>query len=564
MNQNRNTMNKKKGPAKKKKVSGAQRSNWQDKLADAEKDKGQRDERAKTKFEGSRHMDVTNHPTWYFKSEAVLKDVASYSYGRPLGSDLRYWEHKTFNVDKRFVSALCTSVPGLMTINLGILPGVSKDGQSPVNLGMQNAYTFVRYKNSGHANYDAPDLGMYYLTMDSIYTCWNWEKRIYGEASTYSATNRYKARAYAAAEGVDYDDLCANLCDFRAYLNMAAERISAFCVPASFTYMVRHSWLFTNIFKDADTTKAQEYMYVPDYFYKYEEVASEKGGMLSPVNVLHDYKWSPDNSTNLLKVKDLIELLNSLIDAAMMSEDIGIMSGDVLKAYERGGLFTLSPIDPDYKVEAAYDRQVLSQIENAEVWYQDTNLASFAVTQDPDTNWILCQPQFTIGTTSINKGSYLNFHWENPTPEDVIEATRLKFATNFTVSRSYATLESCGSEVALKCTVYFYAQSDQLNSKAADFATQHLYCQILPSQLILQNHDIPNKRYLQEMMQQLWLWNAFDWAPAFQVAATDAETNLDTYYWPDMWDWDVYTSLDQGDIEAMHLLALQSEFNVPN
>lgn len=288
-----------------------------------------------------------NDPQWYFKDSQILADVASFSFNKPLGS--RLYINRQLSNPQSVNSVALETVPGLMTMHIAPSIGVSRDAQSPANLAAVNVYSYVRYKNSGASNYDAPDLMLYLIAMDSVYACWNWLKRIYGFASTYSQLNRYEPRAYMLANGVDIDDVTANLADFRGWLNVAANRISAFCVPATMTYNVRHSWLFSNVYKDSNTRKAQQYMYVPAYFYLYDEATTPKGGILKTIKVL-----GSDNpyDMTLLKVSDLKTILDTMLNALSYAEDIGIMSGDILKAYGEGGLFTVSTFEADYRVEA--------------------------------------------------------------------------------------------------------------------------------------------------------------------------------------------------------------------
>lgn len=561
MNKKTNNTNKNYGKgssAKKNFNKGAKKGKYQEAATPREKERADFDTSSPhTKFPSSR---IGNDPKWYFKDEKILQDVASFSYSTPLGVDIR--DYMTYaptggsSSAPSYLTGGLTTIPGVMAIQLAPVPGIAVDAQDPVNLAAQNIYTFIRYKNSGHANYDAPDLMLYLLAMDSAYTMWNWMKRIYGYTSTYSQVNRYKPRAYAAADNVDLDDVYLNLADFRAYLNMAAGRLSAFCVPAVMTYMVRHSWLFSNIWTDAETRKAQNYMYVPSFYYQYDETSSPKGGKLVAKNILYT------KPSKLYTVNDLISMLDGIINALQYSEDIGIMSGDILKAYGEGSLFTVSTFDADYRVDAAYHRGVLSQIENsmpATVLYQHATLSSFDIVQDPNTNYIKFQPtaSWTAGQVNERLGYHLNFHWDNPTAEDVIEATRLMWTGAQTSTGIKIT--SCGSEIPLSCDIYYYAQADSISVPYSQGAALSLkkfgFRQAIEVQYKGSDVDLPT------LAMQVWLSVAFDWCPEWREYYTAG--NNDTYILPPVKDWDVYTLVDNANIDALNLLALLSEFNVP-
>lgn len=511
------------------------KNNLQDRFADREFQKGEQAEEGKW---GARHtisQAGNNDPKWYFKDQRLLSDVASYSFSHPLGNPIKVDE-----VSLR--SAFDFGVPGVMGIEIGITPGVSRDAQSPINLAAVDMYSFVRYKNSGASNYDPTDLMMYVIACDSLYTCWNWMRRIYGYASTYSQVNKYKPKGYALLDNVNLQDIYSNLADFRAYLNMAANRISSFACPAVFTYTLRHSWLFSNIFTDADTIKAQEYMYVPSYFYKFEETASAQGTSLTAVPI-HDV-------TTPFTFQSLKTLLDGMILAMSYSEDAGIMSGDIIKAYG-SSLFTLSSIDADYVVSAGYSKEVLSQIENIVFTPKgSTTLSTFNITQDVNRNIIVFHPTLVgTGATSPDNTHYLNFHWDNPTPEDVIVATRLNCVSTLNADGSL-TLESCGSEVAFNVQVVGL----QKTGSGYDIAINTNYNVAVLDDLTWET--------VQAFLNYIWTYIAFDWAPPIELPVVT--TNQGLMHSNPLRDYDNFTYLSLDNYIAMNELALLSEFNIPN
>lgn len=536
---------KKQSGGKRKSRRGSEKNNFQDKFADREFEKGFKDGK---KFGGGVCVrDTNNDPKWYFKDPKVLADVASFAFAHPLGDNMHFYQNEPGQVAA--MPQVCTAVPGLMYISIGMTPGISVDAQSPLNLAAQDIYSFVRYRNSGGSNYDPPDLMMYLLGMDSLYAAWNWMKRIYGYASTYSQMNKYKPRAYAVAERVNLDDIYAHLADFRAYLNMAASRIAAFAVPAVMTYNIRHSWLFSNIFKDSGTTKAQEYMYVPAYFYMFQETASTGGTSLTPYGGLKS-----TSETDLWTFESLRTMLNNMINAMQYSEDAGIMSGDIIKAYG-SNLFTLTSFDADYKVEAAYSKEVLTQIENCAVLRSSTtDSAQFNITQDPNTNYIKFQPTVNHAAVPVGRGRYLNFHWDNPSPEDVVVATRLMYTGMPATDPTQTVLTSVGSEFADDWGVVTLGYPK--TGIGAPAMTR------FPADFSFSGKNSAANEWTQ-FLANIWIWCSFDWAPAVIVSAADAD-DTQLAVTPEMKDWDIYTRLDNNDVEALNTLALLSEFNLPN
>lgn len=537
------------------------------------------------KFDGGEDFTYrSNSPQWYFKDKQTLDAVASFSYATPLGSDLLPTEVYDTGA-KETLSGFTAAVPGLMSIDVGLTPGIADNAQDPVNLAAQNVYSYVRYKNSGGKNYDAPDLMLYLLTLDSIYACWSWLKRIYGYTSTYSQVNKYKPKAYAMADKVDLDDIYAHLADFRAYINMTADRISAFCVPATMTYNVRHAWLFSNIFTDSDAMKPQEYIYVPSWFYQYDEVTSSKGGQLIAVDVNYTKTAA---GMKLKTFADLRKLMDDLINAAMYSEDIGVMSGDILKAYGEGNLFKLSRIDADYRIESVFDKAALSQIENANTWFTHyvgkatglVPISTWNVTQDPNTNYLKFRPTFTSEApleVDCPIGAYLNFHWSNPTPEDVIEATRLSWTGEIAGDNKTFTLTSVGSEIVMATSIYVFMQTQDYTQPYVRYAPMKIVEMPCNGRTEADSGFVGGwqpwfhvgtvsadmERQGTDLLAFLWNWMAFDWAPAIMLRVdNDIEGTVTDF--PFFREWANYTVLGYSNVTALNTLAILSEFNVPN
>lgn len=530
--------------------------------------------KAKDKFP-NRKLDSRNDPQWYFKDPQILRDVASFSFETRLGSNYHFDKTESSNF------GCITSVAGVMAFELAPTPGVAETAQSPLNLAATNVYSFVRYKNSGAVNYDAPDLMMYLQAMDSIYASWNWMKRVYGIASTYSQTNAYAPRAWMEANMIDMDDIISNLADFRAFLNIKASEISAFCVPATMTYNIRHSWIFSNIYKDSDTNKAQTYIFVPSYFYQYSEATADTGAQLIPKpiwlnQVEHTINHSATSKAAYLTFDKLKAYMNELLEAVNYSEDIGIMSGDILKAYGEGGLFKVSSFDPDYRVEPVYSKEVLSQIENMTIMLHGSKRtnntltpAQFTINQDPNANIIKFKPSgFKYSDVHIEEWerTYLNFHWENPTPEDVMVATRLSACFQAsTETPGTSEVVSCGSEIVIDAWMYRMGIPGAWTTfHSTPYNGQPTELYYLPVEPDYDAFTTPGSADFMRLIYGLTTVSQFDWHPPVKIAVANQPAEGEQLTIDIMFDFDKYTQLDINDVENLHLVALLSEFNVPN
>lgn len=165
--------------SRRRKNSSNESNNYQDKFADKEFekgfDKGRYESKGSKKFPSNKMKSDQkfNDPSWYYNSEQILRDVASFSFMKPLGYPLRYQNQvgPTAGSNTVMMNGFSGFVPGVLSVQVGLTPGISTDSQSPLNLAATNIYSFVRHKNSGSRNYDSPDLMLYLLAMDSLFSC---------------------------------------------------------------------------------------------------------------------------------------------------------------------------------------------------------------------------------------------------------------------------------------------------------------------------------------------------------------------------------------------------------
>lgn len=379
-----------------------------------------------------------NDWSWYVRSPQLVKDVASISYNNALGAGFTLNEDQTLN--SGYVVGKSLKMPGIIGIHTVPTPGFSNNPASPINIAAKNFYVWIRHQNSGHANYDSPDLMMYLIAMDSVYAWIQHCMRMYGIARVYSQRNRYIGDALLRLCGVNPTDLRSNLANFRAAVNMLIVKASAFCTPNTMTLYNRHMWMYSGVYKDADIDKAQMYMYLPSIMYKYNETA-EGGGRCDPVLELVQASTTQISRPNEKLASWFINEGNNMLAALQGSEDINIMSGDILKAYGREGCNTLAFLPEDYAVVPIYSEEILDQIHNttcigAFLRKSDTFTAQneantldyscLAITQDnTDTldPYLVIKPS-VINGAQLSLSKIVDMGENDPTPERTIVATR--------------------------------------------------------------------------------------------------------------------------------------------
>lgn len=500
-------------------------------------------------------MDDTDHKfndvSWYAKNEQMLRDAASFSYNSPLGSKVPWMEGFRIGQDITggFLDGTDDTVPGLMQLRFLPTVGLSISSTSPANLAAQNIYSFVRYMNSGAKNYDQADMMLYLMAMDSIYMMWNWAKRIYGYARVYSQKNRYLPDVMFAAEQVNITSVTENLADFRLGLNKLAAQISSFCVPAVMPLFIRHSWMVSNIYKDSDIDKAQMFMFSPAYYYQYNETGSKYGGQLvakamkKPGAVDYTYQ-------------NILDMIQTALDQVAYSEDIGVMSGDILKAYGQEKLFKLAAVDPDYTVVPVYNEEVLNQIHNSSV-INDDGATGLNITQNPNTGFLIWNPTFKE-TEIVMTRAFVNMPWNDVTPANTMVGTRL-VALLGESNNGKAQLTACGSEVIVTRVCW-----DLDGDPTGATSEQNYNYDVINNILINHVGNTNNNDNLERKMAKL---SNFDWhplVPMFRVTDQSDPEAVTTYKFNGvLGDISNYTIIELWNLQQIHSTAILSEFNVP-
>lgn len=415
--------------------------------------------------------ECANDPSWYIREGQLAKDVASLSFNTALGGKATI--NPSSNSSDFGILELAT--PGIMALHTVPIPGISRSAVSPINIAAKNLYSFVRHANSGHSNYDSPDLILYILAMDSIFNWIYHLQRVYGVAQVYSQKNRYIGDALMTAMGFQPNDVRNNLANFRAAINMLIVKASVFAIPNTMTLFKRHAWMYSNIFADSPVEKAQFYMYLPSVLHKYNETSG--AGKLQAFETLVQEISGAMSNTAMMTTSAGITIANTMLGLLQASEDINIMSGDILKAYGRENLFTMGLIPENYVVVPMYSEEILDQIHNTvfcgafprattmspvKQTVTTYDIRTFDVIQDPSIGAgnLLCQPSF-VEVPHLSYDMIIDMTENEPTPERVLVATRntvVGSTAKLTFDGTdywYTNITDAGSDLCLFATYYY-------------------------------------------------------------------------------------------------------------
>lgn len=469
-----------------------------------------------------------NDVAWYSASEQLLHDAASLPYSNAVGDPILSGSGLTNDL----------AVPGIMTFSTDLGTGISRNGSSPVNVAARKIYSYVRHANSGHSNYESPDLTIYILAMDQIYSWIAHGKRAYGIAMSYALKNRYIPARILDSLDFDGTDVLNNLANLRYGINAAISRVSALAVPGTSSLVARHAWMYSHLWKDSESMKSQIYAFKPFNY-----------GTFTPVQTTTGSSITKSVVPGPMTVAQYLTILNSMIAAVMEDEDVNIMSGDILKAYGEERLIKLAMLSDDYVCFPEHSIEVLGQIQNATIFkVADFAGSNFDITQDTAGN-IIYDPTLSTSVTLVSamaKNKVINSFLDFPTPAATMVNTRLTAIVDTTADGNNRYHLECGSELIVKSDIYY----NQIAAATGAITFAHIAFE--------QFYDwTTNMNFIAGFL------SCFDFHPAAYVCGTYTISGT-TYYAPEVMfeDFDNYTQLSQDTLKKMNVTALLSEFGL--
>lgn len=483
-----------------------------------------------------------NDVAWYASTEALLEGSASIPYTWPVGNKLPLGAPSGLPF-----AASNDYIPGMCILDVVTTPGISKDSNSPINIAARNIYSFVRHANSGSSNYDAVDLMQYLLAVDEVHTFHAFCVRTYGMINLYNEQNRYYPKYMIQAMGFDFEDLLANQAQFRYSINNFATRAGSLVLPSGMPVFDRHAWLYSGVYQDGTSAKSQSYAYRP-WGYRVYDAFNEGGGRLV---------WKPLSAkfAEGLKVADIQNIMNEMINPLVGNEDIGIMCGDILKAYGSTNTRKLSMLPETYTVLPVYNEEVLSQFQNATILgVKENNEGMYNITQDSSIGKgnIMFSIDVSYAADALATKRFINLNINEPKPGDTMVATRMMVIARPTGASQY-TLDSCGTEIVVSGTIYnllITSGSDQLISIDVAYSKK-----FAPTAI-----DSSYDDQVTDIFDTVSMVSRFKFHPMVNYVVRKSKTGSAIFYQAEI---DNYAIIDADTLGRMHETALLSEFFVP-
>lgn len=510
-----------------------------------------------------------NDPAWYSTDPALLRDAASIPFSWASGTPVNVGGFGGIETAKWNFSDAKYTMPGIQVQMLKPSVGFALDPTAPINIAANATYAFVVHANSRNTSYNAPDLMQYIMAMSQVYAFISFCQRAYGVATLYAQGNRYLPDSLLRVMSIDPDDVRNHLADFRYGINLLINKAASFAVPATMPFFSRQAMLYSNIYTGGTSVKDQLYLYTPDSFWRFN-VDSTKAGLLQ--DVTWD-TWGRSISPVLYTVDKILEFGSALLDPLISSEDMNVMSGDILKAYGANNIIKLVPLDTSYPIVPVYNPMVLEQMKNATV-IGDFKSESNNVAQEPVAKgWLVSTPSIAADSTTPNTAAQqlyrLPFYSENkilttaiaePTPEVVMENSRLMTGLYDIVETEGAGTAIgrllCGSEIVVRCCFLTREIGDTGAISDYRFYANYINTSAIPINAAAQ----------ESFVRQFGILSNFKYHPAFMYASYSGSTPTFSNKYPGNKNLDVdnYAILDNDTIAKLHETALMSMLHVPS
>lgn len=485
----------------------------------------------------STNTSITEESSTFISSElssALVKDSANLNYSYVPGSKVFSNAGFTGNTP---------SLPGIIAFPVIPNIGGEQTNSTPINLAANMIYRKVRAANSGAKNYDANNLMIYIMSLDSIYSFHSWMCRLYGALRWFTPYNRYTPEALVKAMGADYTDLISNIANFKRYIDLFGMKANTLAIPGTIPFIVNHLKMYAKIYMDKKSERGQMYMFNPDGFYTYNENI-ESGNKIGTLT----YKRLRDSMAQFLTVNEIIAYGNTLLNDLMQSEDLLIMSGDIIKAYE-GQIVMIPEISEDYSNVPVYDMDVLTAIHNAHFLHGDPKVGD--ITWDVDGR---IDQRITINEMDVRTVSdplIIDQHKDAPSIEDNVNALRFTYDCN----PASTTIRTCGPEL-LKMPLAFYMSDDGVNFKALDLRPTVIQSGTDPTGTVL-------GVVVDSILKTATILSSFDMAPKYMVKTTigsgASAENKNLYAL-----WEVYnpTIVEPSTYDNIMLAYFMAEFGI--
>lgn len=441
--------------------------------------------------------------------------------------------------------------------------GVSKTNTDPASLVAKQLYTRVRSVYSSELDADGPDMLIYLLALDSIFSYIASLKRILRLTISDNPFNYDMPDGVLTGLGFSQQgitNLRANRVLLWQNINELIAMTRRFKCPAVMDYFNRHYWMNDNIFSDAQSPSAQLFVFNQTFYYKWSVNTENNAGQVVPV--LFSIKSGDE-------VAGLFDFGLQLIEALSNAGSSYTISGYLTRAFPDTPSFSVDEAVFTETATAVFSEEVLSQIENSRTVcfnpylvldssnapIQQNWIAAMTVMQDVTTNAVQCPQQFSAPTASnaweytgdaFTPSALINLHTFDVVPAIVAIASRMQTLCEFEnpVGSDSVVVVHSGSEVTLRNT---------LVQRLTDGSFRSF---VIPSVQNISSETTATT--LTGMLQSVAMAEQFDWHPLLFIGNGVTTYNKNLFIYGDVLN---INSFNNEEFKNLNKICLYSEFN---
>lgn len=494
----------------------------------------------------------SNDPAWYNKNDTLIKNVATIPMGTQLGSVVEWALEGTPHIDRGGAGFPSTAMSGIIALGSVPVPGKATTASDAVNIAATGVFQYIRKNLSTVASYAPADVMMCILGIDSIYSMYSHIMRAFGIVNLYSSVNYYMPdgllHSLYGMTDTDINDFKSQLNSYRTRFNNLIVKASTLYLPGDFTIVNRHSWIYSNVFADADSVKSQLYAHYPYYLYVLDETSSSQGTMLKafePTTGLSDF--GNDTVMNIL-----LNNFDYMIESYRNSDSMNKIQADMRRAFEDRQRWVLDLCPENYMVVPSLSYDVLMQIENTTIlsstgadwtdWDIHQSVNKNIITFDP--KCVLDNPaalsESEVNLSMLDYSPILNFHKNDVSQDDILEATRnmltLTAYQNASGEVSYR-LRDFGADIVYVGSIW--TRQPGTGGEYGEYV-----------------RDSISTMYGQTNTRVVSVWTQFDWAPMLYV-----HTSGKVYYL--LADIENYTNVPSETLARMNKNIIMSMWSIP-
>lgn len=545
---------------------------FSDSNSTAANNKGNRfSEQQKGRNDGKSRSNNTNIP------EVLKKDIADFNWYQPIGTTIgpRGWNG---------------SVPIIAAIKVQPSLGITNSPSSPTHQMARIMYNEIVRVNATSCPYEPVDLQLALLAVSELYKFTVWAGRFYKYLRMYSRFNRAIPDYFFNAEHAIKASFDQNTTDYRAWYNNFVLKCSTISLPGNLQFFKNIDDMFSGVFIDEDSERAQFTLFIPYVFYKYSERGTN-GGMLVPIipgyerrstiddntystTSQHDNKWTELGTPfipNLdFTITEVMRIGDELLEALLRSEDICRISADVYKAYGPEKLVHFNMLNEDDMLPIYYSPDMNSMIENAILVGRPQIDTLTTALPDGDISYAPAITQNTsidggnlvfemfgrrkMGSPTgpvldyFNQDYIFNVHDDREvTPDIMIDLARWTPTLKLGVYSSLpdaatVRVDSCGTEILLEAEILYVGTHGEIERLVIDTST-----------ICDKSIDVS------EVVKRLAYANAFHYFPRVAPVLTQGPE-----YSIEFRSFDKYAVVPQKDIKQIHDTYLITQFQVPD